>query len=182
MAKYYQQSLDIKRFKQRLATHWSTLSRVRMLMMVLVLTVMFERGVVVGVELDVGWLRWTTSGVYREVHQVGRRNSPVTTTTTTSRATSLPAWSVTRSEKLVVVELVAASPSVALVLRHRVRDRLVHVDVHLGAQHGHVVTWRVERLVRLGGFGFVKLNDVDVDYQDPIKLPILSVTRHCTLW
>ena len=107
----------------------------------LVLTVMFERSRVnvVGVELDRGWLRWTR-GLYREVHQVGGRKPPISAPPGTA---ALPARAVARSEKLVVVELVAASPSVALVLGHRVRDRLVHVDVHLGAQHGHVVTWEV---------------------------------------
>ena len=44
-------------------------------------------------------------------------------------------------EELVVVQFVAAGASVALVLRHRIWNRLVHVDVHLGTQHGHVVAW-----------------------------------------
>lgn len=74
---------------------------------------MFERRVnVLGVQLDRGWLRWTR-GLYREVHQVGGRKSPV--------STALPPRAVARSEKLVVVELVATSPSVTLVLRHGVR-------------------------------------------------------------
>ena len=103
---------------------------------------MFERIVnVVGVQLDRGWLRWTT-GLYREVHQVGWLNSALRSTRTTTRAAALPAGSVAGPEELVVVQLVAAGPGVALVLRHRVRHRLVHVHVHLGAQYGHVVTWQ----------------------------------------
>ena len=103
---------------------------------------MFERIVnVVGVQLDRGWLRWTT-GLYREVHQVGWLNSALRSTRTTTRAAALPAGSVAGPEELVVVQLVAAGPSVALVLRHRVRHRLVHVHVHLGAKYGHVVTWQ----------------------------------------
>ena len=110
------------------------------MLMMLVVTVMFERRVnVVGVDLDRGWLRWP-SGLYREVHQVGGRNSPFSFS---SSAAALPARSVAGPEELVVVQLVAARAGVALVLGHRVRDRLVHVDVHLGAQHGHVVTWEV---------------------------------------
>ena len=37
--------------------------------------------------------------------------------------------------ELVVMELVAPRPGVALVLGHRVGDALVHVDIDLGAQH-----------------------------------------------
>ena len=44
-------------------------------------------------------------------------------------------------QELVVVQFVAAGAGVALVLRHRVGHRLVHVDVDLGAEHGHVVAW-----------------------------------------
>ena len=118
-----------------------------LMLMMLVVTVMFERRVnVVGVDLDRGWLS-RARGLHREVHQVGGRNSPVSSSTPGTAA--LPARSMARPEKLVVVELVAASPSVALVLRHRVGHRLVHVDVHLGAQHGHVVTWRVKTDQRL---------------------------------
>ena len=111
-----------------------------MLVVVLVVltVVVFERrGNLVGVQLDRGWLSWTR-GLYREVHQVGRRTS----SSSSSRAAALPARSVAGPEELVVVQLVAAGPSVALVLRHRVRHRLVHVHVHLGAQYGHVVTWQ----------------------------------------
>ena len=43
-------------------------------------------------------------------------------------------------EELVVVQLVAAGAGVALVLGHGVGHALVHVDVHLGAEHRHVVT------------------------------------------
>ena len=53
--------------------------------------------------------------------------------------------------EFVVVELVAPGPRVALetnqrpvsylVFGHWVGHALVHVDVHLGAQHRHVVTW-----------------------------------------
>ena len=105
----------------------------------LVLTVMFERRRVdvVGVELDRGWLSRARC-LYREVHQVGGGKPPVSATPGTA---ALPPRAVARSEKLVVVELVAAGPSMALVLRHGVGHRLVHVDVHLGAQHRHVVTW-----------------------------------------
>ena len=42
--------------------------------------------------------------------------------------------------ELVVVQLVAAGAGVALVLGHGVGHALVHVDVHLGAEHRHVVT------------------------------------------
>ena len=44
-------------------------------------------------------------------------------------------------QELVVVQFVAAGARVALVLRHRIWNRLVHVDVHLGSEHGHVVAW-----------------------------------------
>ena len=37
--------------------------------------------------------------------------------------------------ELVVMELVAPGPGVALVLGHGVGDTLVHVYIHLGAQH-----------------------------------------------
>ena len=93
-----------------------------MLVVVLVVltVVVFERrGNLVGVQLDRGWLSWTR-GLYREVHQVGWRTSS-TSSSSSSRAAALPARSVTGPEELVVVELVAAGPSVALVLRHRVR-------------------------------------------------------------
>ena len=83
----------------------------------------FER-----IELDRGWGR---AGLQREVHQVGGGTSLLPATTTTG--------SVARSEKLVVVKLVTTGPSVSLVLRHGVRNRLVHINVDLGAQHGHVV-------------------------------------------
>ena len=83
----------------------------------------FER-----IELDRGWGR---AGLQREVHQVGGGTSLLPATTTTR--------SVARSEKLVVVKLVTTGPSVSLVLRHGVRNRLVHINVDLGAQHGHVV-------------------------------------------
>ena len=93
---------------------------------------MFERIInVVGVQLDRGWLGGP--GVHREVHQVGGRTSAFL-------SPSLPSGSVARSEELMVVELVAASTSVALVLGHGVGHALVHVDVHLGAEHRHVVT------------------------------------------
>ena len=42
--------------------------------------------------------------------------------------------------ELVVVQLVAAGAGVPLVLGHGVGHALVHVDVHLGAEHRHVVT------------------------------------------
>ena len=42
--------------------------------------------------------------------------------------------------ELVVVKLVAAGAGVALVLGHGVGHALVHVDVHLGAEHRHLVT------------------------------------------
>ena len=102
-----------------LNTHWSTLSSSLMLVVVLVVltVVVFERrGNLVGVQLDRGWLRWTT-GLYREVHQVGGRKPPISAPPGTA---ALPARAVARSEKLVVVELVAASPCVPLVLGHGV--------------------------------------------------------------
>ena len=53
--------------------------------------------------------------------------------------------------ELVVMELVAPGPGVALVLGHGVGDALVHVDINLGAQHRHVVTWtRVSESQRHG--------------------------------
>ena len=106
-----------------LNTHWSTLSSSLMLVVVLVVltVVVFERrGNLVGVQLDRGWLSWTR-GLYREVHQVGWLNSALRSTRTTTRAAALPAGSVAGPEELVVVQLVAAGPSVALVLRYRVR-------------------------------------------------------------
>ena len=103
------ESLSVK-VKLMLDTHWSSLSRRRMLMM-------FERRVnVLGVQLDRGWLR-LTRGLHREIHQVGGRKSPVSATPGT---TALPPRAMARSEKLVVVELVATSTSVTLVLRHGV--------------------------------------------------------------
>ena len=104
-----------------LNTHWSTLSSSLMLVVVLVVltVVVFERrGNLVGVQLDRGWLSWTR-GLYREVHQVCWRT--YSSSSSSSRAAALPAGSVAGPEELVVVQLVAAGPSVALVLRHRVR-------------------------------------------------------------
>ena len=106
-----------------LNTHWSTLSSSLMLVVVLVVltVVVFERrGNLVGVQLDRGWLSWTR-GLYREVHQGGWRRSSSSSSSSSSRAAALPAGSVAGPEELVVVQLVAAGPSVALVLRYRVR-------------------------------------------------------------
>jgi hypothetical protein len=54
-------------------------------------------------------------------------------------APALPGRPVSVLEELVVVQLVATGAGVALVLRHRVGHRLVHVHVDLGAEHRHVV-------------------------------------------
>ena len=106
-------------------TYWSTLSGM--------LTV-FERIVnILGVQLDRGWVRGP--GLQGKVHEVGGREPLLP-------SPALPSRSVARSEKLVVVELVTPGPSVPLVLGHRVGNRLLHINVHLGSQHGHVVAWQ----------------------------------------
>ena len=87
-------------------THWSSLSG---------LVTVFER-IVVGVQLDRGLVGWVVgASLYWQVHQVGRRSSVLPHT-----APALPSRSVARPEELVVVELVAASPCVPLVLGHGV--------------------------------------------------------------
>ena len=89
-------------------THWSSLSG---------LVTVFER-IVVGVQLDRGLVGWVVgASLYWQVHQVGRRSSVLPHT---APAPALPSRSVARPEELVVVELVAASPCVPLVLGHGV--------------------------------------------------------------
>ena len=81
------------------------------------LVTVFER-IVVGVQLDRGLVGWVVgASLYWQVHQVGRRSSVLPHT---APAPALPSRSVARPEELVVVELVAASPCVPLVLGHGV--------------------------------------------------------------
>ena len=67
-------------------------------------------------------------GVHGQVHDVGGGRRLV-------HLRLGPGHSVLGPHELVVMELVAPSPSVALVLGHGVGDTLVHVYIHLGAQH-----------------------------------------------
>ena len=98
----------------------------------------FER--VLAVQLDrVGGFAW----VNRQVDQVGVVGLLVVggPPSVLLGPPALPRRAVPVLEELVVVELVAAGAGVALVLGDGVGHALVHVDVHLGAEHRHVVAW-----------------------------------------
>ena len=127
----------------KVCTHWCALSRGRL---------SFER--ILAVQLDRIRL---AAAVNREVNQVGAvhvgpgvhaRPSDGDGTTVAVRPSrtlvftaTFPRRSMSVLQELVVVQFVAAGASVALVLRHWIWNRLVHVDVHLGSEHGHVVAW-----------------------------------------
>ena len=101
----------------------------------------FER--VLAVQLDrVGGFAW----VNRQVDQVGVVGLLVVggPPSVLLGPPALPRRAVPVLEELVVVELVAAGAGVALVLGDGVGHALVHVDVHLGAEHRHVVAWGEE--------------------------------------
>ena len=98
----------------------------------------FER--VLAVQLGrIGGIAW----VGRQVDQVGVVGLLVVggPPSLLLRPPALPRGAVPVLQEFVVVQLVAARAGVALVLGHGVRHALVHVDVHLGAQHRHVVAW-----------------------------------------
>ena len=141
--------MERRRSREEKGTHWCALSRGRL---------SFER--ILAVKLDRIRLAAKCS-FNREVNQVGvvhvvrvgdarpTDGDGATAVVRPSRTLVFPAAFSRRTmavlQELVVVQFVATGASVALVLRHRVGDRLVHVDVHLGTQHGHVVAWGEEK-------------------------------------
>ena len=100
---------------------------------------LFER-FVVDVELHRVGLGAPRPLRHRQVHQVGGLAAAAARRARRRAGPAAGPHPAAGLDKLVVVEFVAASSGVALVLGHGVWDALVHIDVDLGPEDRHVVT------------------------------------------